>query len=166
MNNLFDFEPNLAAWRPGEIISGGQTGADRGGLDAGIELGIPTGGWVPRGRAAEDGRVPDSYPNMREAPLPAYILRTKLNVRDSDGTMVFTWGVMSGGTLHTWMLANGKPRLEVDLKPRTLRRDFLTLAADWLEEHKPRVLNIAGPRESKRPGMQLDVLDFLRVLWR
>jgi hypothetical protein len=44
------------------IISGGQTGVDRGALDAGLELGAPCGGWCPDGRKAEDGPIPDRYP--------------------------------------------------------------------------------------------------------
>lgn len=44
-----------------KIVSGGQTGADRGGLDAAIELGIRHGGWCPKGRKAEDGAIPATY---------------------------------------------------------------------------------------------------------
>jgi hypothetical protein len=50
-----------------KIISGGQTGADRAALDAAIRLGIPHGGWVPKGRLAEDGRLPDRY-QLEEMP--------------------------------------------------------------------------------------------------
>ena len=44
-----------------KIVSGGQSGADQGGLDAAIELGIPHGGWCPKGRKSEDGVIPDKY---------------------------------------------------------------------------------------------------------
>ena len=47
---------------PITIISGGQTGVDRGALDAALSLGTPCGGWCPEGRLAEDGVIPDIYP--------------------------------------------------------------------------------------------------------
>ena len=93
--------------RPGErsmitrLISGGQTGADRAALDAARELGIETGGWVPRDRRAEDGRVPERYPNMKETDSADPAVRTECNVRDSDGTVVFSHGEVSGGTKWT-----------------------------------------------------------------
>lgn len=43
------------------IVSGGQTGADQAGLDAAINLGIPYGGWIPKGRLTEDGPLPEKY---------------------------------------------------------------------------------------------------------
>ena len=91
------------------IVSGGQTGADRAALDAARELGIETGGWVPRGRWAEDGRVPDCYPNMKETDSADPAMRTEHNVRDSDGTVVFSHGEVSGGTKWT-MEVNGRLR--------------------------------------------------------
>jgi len=47
-----------------KIESGGQTGVDRAGLEAAIALGLPYGGWVPKGRLAEDGAVPPRYVGM------------------------------------------------------------------------------------------------------
>jgi Circularly permutated YpsA SLOG family len=43
------------------IVSGGQTGADRAALDFAIEHGLKHGGWCPKGRRAEDGRIPSRY---------------------------------------------------------------------------------------------------------
>ena len=49
-----------------KIVSGGQTGVDRGALDAVLALselaGIVAGGWCPRGRLAEDGVLDARYP--------------------------------------------------------------------------------------------------------
>ena len=69
-----------------KIISGGQTGVDRGALDAAIELEIPHGGWCPQGRTAEDGRISDRY-ELRETDSPDYPVRTERNVLDSDATL-------------------------------------------------------------------------------
>ena len=99
------------------IVSGGQTGVDRAALDAAQALGIKTGGWVPRNRWAEDGRVPDRYLNMKETTSADPAARTECNVRDSDGTVVFSHGAVSGGTELT-VQAGGKlrkPMLRLDL---------------------------------------------------
>ena len=67
-----------------KIVSGGQTGVDRAGLEAAIALGLPYGGWVPKGHLAEDGMVPMKYAGMQEHTSSNYAVRTKANVRDSD----------------------------------------------------------------------------------
>src|SRR5262249_20137195 len=82
------------------LVSGGQTGVDRAALDAALEVGVPCGGWCPKGRKAEDGRIDDRYP-LCETPSAAYSQRTRWNVRDSDGTLVLAWGEPTGGTLLT-----------------------------------------------------------------
>jgi len=74
-----------------KIISGGQTGADRAALDAAIDLGIPHGGWIPKGRNAEDGTLPDKY-QLQEMPTASYPKRTEQNVIDSDGTLILSHG--------------------------------------------------------------------------
>jgi len=57
-----------------QVVSGGQTGADRAGLDAAMALGIPVGGWCPRGRRAEDGPIPAIYP-LTETSLSSCLWR-------------------------------------------------------------------------------------------
>lgn len=97
------------------IVSGGQTGADRAALDVAIRYGIPHGGWCPRGRTAEDGRLDPKY-NLTQTPGESYIQRTEWNVRDSDGTVVFTLSPdASGGSLETIRFAarHGKPCLHL-----------------------------------------------------
>ena len=97
------------------IVSGGQTGVDRGALDAALEAHVPCGGWCPEGRLAEDGRIPDRYP-VKELPCAGYEERTRQNIRDSDGTLIVHFGPMSGGTLYTFdrCLIYGRPVHLVD----------------------------------------------------
>ena len=81
-----------------KIVSGGQTGADRAALDVALELGLSTGGWIPRGRRAEDGAIPERYEELVESDSESYERRTELNVRDSDATVVFSFGPPTGGS--------------------------------------------------------------------
>ena len=77
-------------WR-GEVVSGGQTGVDRAALDAALEAGLAVGGWVPRGRLAEDGVIPAKYP-LQECESEDFAVRTELNVRHSDATVILNRG--------------------------------------------------------------------------
>jgi hypothetical protein len=139
------------------IISGGQTGADRGGLDAAIALGIPHGGWCPKGRLAEDGTVPAKYV-LRETDSPDYAIRTERNVKDSDGTVIFTRGDLAGGCALTAKIAisTGASLLHIDLKS-TSQAKAVGKIRDWLAKRRVRVLNVAGSRESKATGIGADV---------
>jgi len=100
-----------------KIISGAQTGADRAALDAALALGLPIGGWVPRGRKAEDGPIPERYPDLRETDTDDYETRTRLNVQDADATLILSHGLLSGGSKFTEAVARslGKPVRHVDL---------------------------------------------------
>ena len=135
--------------RLGKIISGGQTGVDRAALDVALALGIPCGGWCPRRRLAEDSRIPDQYP-LTETATEDYGVRTELNVLFSDATLLLTLGEVTGGTHFTRMCArhHHKPCLEVPLDAPLLPGAF----QEWITNYEIRVLNVAGPRESHRPG--------------
>jgi hypothetical protein len=143
-----------SAPRPIRIVSGGQTGVDRAALDVALELGTDCGGWVPAGRGAEDGRIPHRYPNLREADAAEPAVRTRLNVRDSDATLLVTRGVPAGGSALTRELAGeiGRPLLHVDLA-RLSRSDAAAAVRSWLDHTRPGTLNVAGPRESEAPGI-------------
>lgn len=129
-----------------KVVSGGQTGVDRAALDAALELGIDCGGWCPKGRLAEDGPLPAKYP-LKETPSSEYPVRTEWNVRDSDGTLVLSWGRPSGGTALTIAFARRlkKPCLVIDLESAGLSCEKI---AAWADVNAIATLNVGGPRES------------------
>jgi len=131
------------------IISGGQAGADRAALDAGL----PCGGWCPKGRRAEDGRIPDRYP-LREMGSPKYRARTRQNVLDSDGTLIVAFGEPTGGAALTvrFCQQHGKPYLILDAGEEPPDQAAEHVAA-WLANHHIQTLNVAGPRASQHPGI-------------
>ena len=149
-----------------EIRSGGQTGVDRAALDVALARGLPCGGWCPRGRRAEDGPIPARYP-LQETESGRYAERTRLNVRDTDGTLILTRGAPEGGTKLTVSYAReaARPHLIVDLAaPAFDRATALDDVRRWLVGGEIAVLNVAGPRESKAPGIHRAAMDFLGAL--
>jgi len=148
---------------PETIISGGQTGADRAGLDAALSRGIAVDGFMPRGALAEDGRVPAHY-GLRETSSSKYSARTLRNLLYADATLILYFGDLSGGTLLTYVkcLQNSKPVLLLNL--RESRTFCLRQARAFLRAYRPKLLNIAGPRESKSPGIYGSAFDFLLEL--
>lgn len=135
------------------IVSGGQTGADRAALDFAIRYGYTHGGWVPQEREAEDGPIPLKY-QLVELTDGGYRQRTRRNVEDSDGTLIVNLGELDGGSLATQWFARqlGKPHLAVQVDAGVSTETVAGVLA-WLREHRVVKLNIAGPRESKRPGI-------------
>jgi hypothetical protein len=133
-----------------KIISGGQTGVDRAALDVALEFGIPCGGWCTKGRRAEDGPIDLKYP-LKETKSAKYQFRTEANVMEADGTLILTSGIPTGGTAFTIEVAlkHKKPYLVIDLN----RKPNPSLVRDWGNMLKIGILNVAGPRESKIPGI-------------
>lgn len=135
-----------------KIISGGQTGVDRSALDAAIEKKFPCGGYCPKGRRAEDGPINNKYP-LTETTSSAYQVRTKSNIIDSDGTLIITKTKPDGGTALTISLCKN---LKKSFFIFSTEKDYKNQVAEmmnWLETNKIEILNIAGPRESKEPGI-------------
>lgn len=143
-----------------QVISGGQTGVDRAGLDAALSAGIPIAGYCPKGRLAEDGTIPDIYP-LTEMESPESHYRTEKNVLESDGTLVFNRGELTQGTLLTrnFAIKYGRPHLIVQLDAAEVITPEQVVR--WLNGQYVCVLNIAGPRESKCPGIFAETSEFL-----
>ena len=134
----------------GRVVSGGQTGVDRAALDVALELGIPYGGWCPRGGLADDQEPPGlraAYPGLKETPSDVPAQRTRWNVRDSDATLVVSDGSVSRGTALTIAVAVELGRFLLVVRPRDVEaaRTFLARLPEGA------VLNVAGPRASEWP---------------
>jgi hypothetical protein len=146
-----------------KFISGGQTGVDRAGLDLALELGLLHGGFVPQGRLAEDGMVPLKY-NLVELSSTSYPVRTRANIRDSDATLILTPPPpLSRGTRLTCRLAQEMKKAWWAADPHDPSR--IDPVVSWIKDVDPEVLNIAGPRESKVPGIHQISLEFLRKVF-
>lgn len=147
-----------------KIISGGQTGADRAALDAAMEAGLVHGGWLPRGRKAEDGPVPARY-RLQEMASANYRDRTRKNILESDGTLIVSFGPLTGGSALTEALAirHDRPCLHLDLEHITLDRAAV-FAQQWLEKYSIATLNVAGPRASGEPRIYAAVKELLLTL--
>lgn len=146
---------------PKKIISGGQTGADTGGLLAARDLRIASGGTAPRGWLTENG---SSESQLREFGLSecaddGFPARTRQNVADSDGTLL-VGRYRTGGSRLTYDLARqlGKPLFHA---PFPERRDRTEEFRRWLKEHDIVVLNVAGNRESQSSGIAEFTRNFL-----
>lgn len=132
---------------------------DRGGLDAAIELGIPHGGWCPKGRLAEDGLIPAKY-QQKEMPTKDYIKRTEQNVIDSTATIVACQQADPGGLRTSRISITGGPCLwaDLDMPLTSLKTQILA----WMEGlGNNTVLNVAGSRESKAPGIERKVKEVM-----
>ena len=146
-----------------KIISGGQTGADRAGLDWAIKNGIEHGGWCPKGRRSEDGKIPPQY-QLVETESEGYQDRTAYNVKGSDATVIFTSKNIGPGSKLTQRIADGgnipfmticMPQDENDRKSSAIE------LARMIEKNDVKILNVAGSRASKAPGIEAFVCDIL-----
>ncbi len=145
------------------IISGGQTGVDRAALDFALENRIDCFGWCPKGRKAEDGVIPLSYP-LKETETSDYERRTLKNVDESQGILVFVDGEPDKGTVLAIDRAEkqNKPIYIIHLTMNV--EDQETGIINLLENQKVSVVNIVGPHESSNPGIYQKTKKFLEEL--
>jgi hypothetical protein len=145
-----------------KIISGGQTGADRAALDVALAHGLEVGGWVPRGRMAEDGPISERYSSLVETDSPEPAERTRRNVRDADATLIVSRGQLTGGSRLTLEEARQQHRPVLHLNVQALGSAAAAAQLrEWLKVNQPRVLNVAGPRASEDRGIYAAVATLL-----
>lgn len=147
-----------------KIISGGQTGADRAALDIAIKFNIKHGGWVPRGRKTEDGPLPEKY-RMQELGSDDYRERTRQNIVDSHGTLIISYGELTGGSKLTRSYAKvvGRPNCRIDLLQMEAFEAAM-ISKSFILENQIGILNVAGPRLSHFPGIYQDVRTILETV--
>jgi Circularly permutated YpsA SLOG family len=124
---------------------------DRAALDWALAHGVECGGWCPKGRKAEDGPIVTKYP-LKETPSAAYVQRTEWNVRDSDATVLLSIKpTLIGGSLKTVDFArkHQKPNLHLCARDKAAPDKLKA----FVQDHGVKVLNVAGPRASKEPGV-------------
>jgi hypothetical protein len=145
-----------------KFISGGQTGVDRAALDFALSNDILCSGWCPQMRQAEDGTIPIRYP-LTESYSPNPAVRTELNVKDSDGSLILIIEDMDKGTQQTFDFAHlhAKP---VFVWRIGINRNYEQFD-NWLSKNNISSLNIAGPRESNQPGIYTEALNTMDRLF-
>lgn len=149
-----------------KIISGGQTGVDRAALDFALEYKIPCGGWCPKGRTAEDGIIDPSYP-LRESESSDPVVRTRMNVTDSEAVLAFVDEKMDEGTIAAVDCAEetGKPLFVVYLQMNLADQE--EGLDQFLNENRIHTINIVGARESNSPGIYHKTMHFLgELFWK
>jgi hypothetical protein len=148
-----------------KIISGGQTGADRAALDFAIDNDISHGGWVPKGRLAEDGVIPNRY-DMDETESSDYNVRTEKNIVDSDGTLILSHGALTGGSALTKALSrkHQRPCLHIDLNVSP-EFEAAVETMHWISQHGIETINVAGSRASKDPGIYNATINILETVF-
>jgi hypothetical protein len=148
-----------------KIISGGQTGVDRAALDFAIKFDIPHGGWIIKGRIAEDGILDGRY-KLQEIPESGYPKRTLKNILESDGTLVISRGPLTGGSDYTRKMAisRNRPVFHIDLNQMNSFQAAENIGK-WIFDHKIEILNVGGPRKSKDPKIYNDVLNILETVF-
>lgn len=150
-----------------KINSGGQTGVDRAALDFAMERGFEVGGFVPQGRIAEDGTIPARYVNLVETESDDPSERTRLNIENSDATLIISRGPLGGGSALTFDIARSfeKPVIHIDLVDDQIV-EAAREAQAWLDSRHCRRLNIAGPRASEDSEIYDLTLQLLREVFK
>ena len=146
------------------IVSGGQTGADQAALDVAIALGVPHGGWVPKGRRTESGPLPEKY-RLQEMPTDSYPKMTEQNILDSDGTLIISHGGLKEGSEYTRKMAakHGKPCLHIDAGKHPVEAAVQKIRT-WISGNDIEILNVAGAPASKDPQIYAETKRILKAV--
>lgn len=152
-----------------KIISGGQTGVDQAALRAAKACGLPTGGWAPKHWQTEDGPAPWLCGYGLLMHTGSYAQRTRANVGQAHATLIVTEGRLTGGTLLSYNLAFDAGEKGAGLYVADLSAAPVADCEAWLIDcvgcRGAFILNVAGPRESKRPGIGAKAEAFLLALF-
>jgi len=153
--------------RPDKIISGGQTGADIGGLVGAERVNIKTGGYAPKGFKTEKGPqtgILKKRFGLIEHNSANYQPRTLENIKAACATLIFSTNAESKGTRLTIQFCNkeNKPHLLMNPSSRECENEII----DVINRVKPRILNIAGNRETVSPGISSRVACIIEHVMR
>jgi len=146
---------------PTKIISGGQTGVDRAALDFAIKYNISHGGYCPKGRLAEDGRIPSKY-QLKETTSNQYQSRTKKNVINADATLIFHTGQLGTGSKLTEKYCKEANKLYRVININDFNIDKIK---QFVNKMSIRTINIAGSRGSSSPGLSEQTIQTLEAIW-
>ncbi|MBA2649221.1 MAG: putative molybdenum carrier protein [Legionella sp.] len=153
-----------------KIVSGGQSGVDQAALAMAVEAGIKIGGWCPLKGCDENGKnIRIKYPELKEAKTIKPDERTRLNIDDSDGTLVIVpfmplpKTIVDGTKLTIdYAIEKNKPHLIVSISNKD---EAVEQILYWIEHNEIHVLNIGGPRESSWPGIYEETCQLLDDLF-
>jgi len=150
-----------------KIISGGQNGADIAGVDAAIACNTPYSGTIPKGRRAEIQSIPTSYIYFIESDKSYYAIRTHKNVENSNGTVIFFDTKLTGGSKMTaeYAATIGKPYCCIDITSAPINVHCITLSR-FCVANDIHILNVAGSRETKVPGIYDVVYEIISTVLR
>jgi len=151
------------------IITGGQTGVDRGALRGAIDAGFAVGGYMPKNGCDEDGPIPaEIAKHLVRCPLPGYSARTATNLDMAEALLIIVVDaedpLATPGTRMTWEGAQLRkiPRMVVD--PASAVEPFVNLLFHWARRKSVTKLMVAGPRASKWTNGEYEAAAFLRKL--
>jgi hypothetical protein len=145
-----------------KIISGGQTGADQAGLEAGRALKLQTGGTAPYNWMTDEGpqmALLKSY-GLVAGPVDwkTYPIRTEMNVKYSDATVIFGDPTSPGCSLTIKYCQKHKKKFMINPPSFALK--------GFVEMNEVKILNVAGNRESKNPGINSRAFEVLMGAFR
>jgi putative molybdenum carrier protein len=138
------------------VISGGQTGADRGALIGARRAGVPTGGTAPKGWITELGPAADILKSfgMIECWASGYPPRTIMNVRDSGGTVIIGNPTSPGCKLTIKACRQYKrPYFCLPYNKTLPPSTHITALTNFIRDNDIATLNVAGNRETRQPGL-------------